>query len=94
MLNNIRKKTHKFDVLKFWIEGVVILLYGFWFSFYSCLIVFLLPIFLSCNVEEGLSLEKKIGRNRSAGLSHILSRNEKVEQHIEKKTHKANALRF
>jgi len=30
----------------------------------------------------------------SVSLSFTLSRNEKVEQHIRKKTHKSNALRF
>jgi len=33
-------------------------------------------------------------RNSSVSLSFTLSRNEKVEQHIRKKTHKCNALRF
>jgi len=35
-----------------------------------------------------------IVRYPSVSLSPILSRNEKVEQHIRKKTHKPNALRF
>jgi len=46
------------------------------------------------NVEEGLSLEGKIVRYPSVSLSATLSRNEKVEQHIRKKTHKPNVLRF
>jgi len=46
------------------------------------------------NVEEGLSLEGKIVRYPSVSLSATLSRNEKVEQHIRKKTHKLNVLRF
>jgi len=33
-------------------------------------------------------------RYLSASLSLTLSRNQKVEQHIRKKTHKSNALRF
>jgi len=46
------------------------------------------------NVKEGLSLEREIVRYSSVSLSPTLSRNEKVEQHIRKKTHKPNALRF
>jgi len=46
------------------------------------------------NVEEGLSLEKEILRYSSVSLSFTLGRNEKVEQHIRKKTHKPNVLRF
>jgi len=46
------------------------------------------------NVEEGLSLEGEIVRYSSVSLSPTLGRNEKVEQHISKKTHKPNALRF
>jgi len=43
--------------------------------------------------------DKRIGqccdvRYPSVSLSSTLSRNEKVEQHIRKKTHKPNALRF
>jgi len=41
-----------------------------------------------------LSLEGEIGRYSSVSLSLTLSKNEKVEQHIRKKTHKPNALRF
>jgi len=43
---------------------------------------------------EGLSLEGEIVRYLSVSLSPTLSRSEKVEQHIRKKTHKPNALRF
>jgi len=46
------------------------------------------------DVKEGLSLEREIVKYPSLSLSRILSRNEKVEQHIRKKTHKPNALRF
>jgi len=45
-------------------------------------------------VEEGLSLEGEIVRYPSVSLSPTLSINEKVEQHIRKKTYKPNALRF
>ena len=45
-------------------------------------------------MEEGLTLEVEIVRYSSVSLSPTLSRNEKVEQHIRKKTHKPNALRF
>jgi len=45
-------------------------------------------------VEEGLSLEGKILRYSSMSLSLKLGKNEKLEQHITKKTHKPNALRF
>jgi len=45
-------------------------------------------------VEEGLTLEREIVRYSSVSLSPTLGRNEKVEQHIRKKTHKPNALRF
>jgi len=45
-------------------------------------------------VEEGLSLEGEIVRYPSVSLSLTLSKNEIVEQHIRKKTHKPNALRF
>ena len=55
----------------------------------------MLPLEGECtNVEEGLSHEGEIVRYPSVSLSPILSRNEKVEQHIRKKTHKPNALRF
>jgi len=55
----------------------------------------LLPLKGECiNVKEGLSLEGEIVRYSSVSLSHTLSRNEKVEQHIKKKTHKPIALRF
>jgi len=43
---------------------------------------------------KGLSLERKIVRYSSVSLSPTLSRNEKFEQHIRKKTHKPNVLRF
>ena len=43
---------------------------------------------------KGLSLEGKIVRYTSVSLSFTFSRSEKVEQHIRKKTHKPNALRF
>jgi len=46
------------------------------------------------NVKEGLSLEWRIVRDPSVSLSPTLSRNEKFEQHIRKKTHKPNVLRF
>ena len=46
------------------------------------------------NVEEGLILEGEIDRYSSVSLSPTLSRNEKVEQHIKKKTRKPNVLRF
>jgi len=45
-------------------------------------------------VEEGLTLEGEIVRYSSVSLSPTLGRNEKVEQHIRKETHKPNALRF
>jgi len=45
-------------------------------------------------VEEGLTLEGEIVRYSSVSLSLTLGRNEKVEQHIRKKTCKSNALRF
>jgi len=45
-------------------------------------------------VEEGLSLEEEIVRYPSVSLSPTSNKNEKVEQHIRKKTHKPNALRF
>jgi len=55
----------------------------------------LLPLEGECiNVEEGLSLEGEIVRYSNMSLSPTLGRNEKVEQHIRKKTHKPNALRF
>jgi len=44
--------------------------------------------------KRGLSLEGEIVRYRSVSLSLTLDMNEKVEQHIRKKTHKSNALRF
>jgi len=43
---------------------------------------------------KGLLLEEEIVRYPSVSLSPTLSRSEKVEQHIIKKTHKPNALRF
>jgi len=51
------------------------------------------------NVEEKLSLEGEIVRYSifrysSVSLCPTLGRNEKVEQHIRKKTHKSNNLRF
>jgi len=45
-------------------------------------------------VEEGLTLEGEIVRYSSVSRSPTLGRNEKVEQHIRKKTRKPNALRF
>ena len=45
------------------------------------------------NAEEGLSLEGEIVKYSSVSLSFTFSRNEKVEQHIRKKTHKP-ILRF
>jgi len=39
-------------------------------------------------------LRERFVRYPSVSLSPTLSRNEKVEQHIKKKTHKRNALRF
>jgi len=45
-------------------------------------------------VEEELLLEGEIVGYPSMSLSLILSKNEKVKQHIRKKTHKLNALRF
>jgi len=45
-------------------------------------------------VEGGLSLEGEIVGYPIVSLSLTLNRNEKVEQHIRKKTHKPNALRF
>jgi len=46
------------------------------------------------NVDEELSLEGKIVVYSSVILSPTLSRNEKVKQHIRKRTYKPNALRF
>ena len=43
------------------------------------------------NVEEGLSLEEEIVRCLSVSLSPTLSGNEKIKQHIRKKTYKSNA---
>jgi len=43
-------------------------------------------------VEERLSLERGIVRYLSASLT--LCKNEKVKQHIRKKTHEPNVLRF
>jgi len=52
----------------------------------------MLPLEGECiNVEEGLSLDGEIVRYSSVSLSLTLGRNEKVEQHIRKKTHKPNA---
>jgi len=45
-------------------------------------------------VEEGLSLKGEIVRYPSVSLSPTLSRNERVEKHIRKKTHKPNTLKF
>jgi len=61
---------------------------------YSCLKM--LPLEGECinMVEEGLTLEGEIVRYSSVSRSPTLGRNEKVEQHIRKKTHKPNALRF
>jgi len=46
------------------------------------------------NVEEGLSLEGEIVRNPSVSLRPTLNRNEKVEQHIRKKTKKKDLMRL
>jgi len=55
----------------------------------------MLPLEGECfNVEEGPSLEGVIVRYSSVNLSPTSGRNEKVEQHIRKKTHKPNVLRF
>jgi len=55
----------------------------------------LLPLEGECiNVEEELLLDGQIVRYSSVSLSLTLDKNEKVEQHIRKKTHKPNALRF
>jgi len=57
----------------------------------------MLPLEGKCTnveVEEGLSLEEEIVRYPNVSLSPTLGRNEKVEQHIIKNTHKPNALRF
>jgi len=56
----------------------------------------LLPLEGECInvVEEGLTLEGEIVRYSSASRSLTLGKNEKVEQHIRKKTRKPNALRF
>jgi len=43
---------------------------------------------------KGFSLEGEIVRYPSVSLSPTLNRNGKVEQHIRKKTHKSNSLRF
>ena len=43
---------------------------------------------------KGLSLAEEIVRYPSVSLSPTLSKNEKFEQYIRKKTHKPNALRF
>ena len=45
-------------------------------------------------MEEELALEGDIVRNPSASLSPTLSRNEKVEQYIRKKTYKLNVVKF
>jgi len=60
---------------------------------YSCLKILLLEGECT-NVKEGLPLEGQIVRYPNVSLSPTLSRNEKVEQHIRKKTHKPNVLRF
>ena len=55
----------------------------------------MLPLERECiNVEEGLTLEGEIVKYSSVSLSPTLGKNEKAEQHIRKKTHKPNALRF
>jgi len=60
---------------------------------YSCLKM--LPLEGECvPMWKGLSLEGEICYvSKCESKSHI-GRNEKVEQHIRKKTHKPNALRF
>jgi len=45
-------------------------------------------------MSNGLSLEGEIVRYPSVSLSPTLSINEIVEQHIRKKTHKPNVLKF
>jgi len=56
----------------------------------------MLPLERECInvVEEGLTPEGEIVRYSSVSRSPTLGRNEKVEQHIRKKTHKPNTLRF
>jgi len=113
---HIRNKTRKPNTLRFWVEGGIIPLYGFWLSSHclkspSCFSprIFpasgkwyqsqwfaahtstvkgrMLPLEGECiNVEEGLSLEGEIVRYPNVSLSPTLSKNEKVEQHIRKKT--------
>jgi len=43
-------------------------------------------------MEDRLSLEGKIVKYTSVNLSSTLNRNEKVEQHIRKKTHKGESF--
>jgi len=45
-------------------------------------------------VEEGLTLKGEIVKYSNASRSPTLGKNEKVEQHIRKKTRKPNVLRF
>ena len=121
---HIKKKTHKPNALRFWVEGGVILLYD-WalvsFLFVS-LVFFPLGFFQQvvldrwfsgnrlrmsevlvfenasarweCTNVEGTLTWGEIVRYPSVSVSPTLNRNEKVEQHIRKKTHKSNALRF
>jgi len=54
---HIRKKTHKPNALRFWVEGGVIFLYGL--TLISCLKI--LPLEEECvPMWNGLSLEEKI----------------------------------
>ena len=104
-----RKKTHKPNVLRFKVEGVVIPLYGL----DSCLILVCLPDVSPLDFSNkwyqsrwsgqrptqcfcsrrSVSMWKRVGYP-SVSLSVTLSRNEKVKQHIRKKTHKSNVLKF
>jgi len=52
----------------------------------------LLPLKECTNMEDRLSLEGKIVKYTSVNLSSTLNRNEKVEQHIRKKTHKGESF--
>jgi len=77
--------THKLNALRFLVEGGVILLCGS----NSCLIL----VWSSQYCLLRILLTSIVGYP-SMSLSPTLSRNEKIEQHIRKKTHKANVLRF
>jgi len=45
-------------------------------------------------VKQELSLEREIVRYLNVSLHPILKMNENIEQHIRKKTHKPNTLKF